>query len=152
MSRGKTESRWTVVRSRVSSVITNYCHKKDRIFSISFDILKTDSETTVKKNSTMAGSSTEDFFGQLSFGWMDYSLFIFLLCVSIAIGVYFGFFSKQDNTTEYLLGGKTMGYFPIAMSLLARSVNIFFDKIIRTDPSFVTTVPIWAIFTITFFQ
>lgn len=56
------------------------------------------------------------------FGWLDYALFSLLLLVSVFIGVYFGFFSKQDSTTEYLLGGKRMGYFPVAMSIIARSV------------------------------
>lgn len=54
------------------------------------------------------------------FGWLDYALFSLLLLVSVLIGVYFGFFSKQDSTTEYLLGGKRMGSFPVAMSILAR--------------------------------
>lgn len=56
------------------------------------------------------------------FGWLDYALFGLLLLVSVLIGVYFGFFSKQDSTTEYLLGGKRMGCFPVAMSIIARSV------------------------------
>lgn len=56
----------------------------------------------------------------LTFGWTDYTLFVFLLGISMVIGVYFGFFKKQDSTTEYLLGGKTMSFFPISMSLIAR--------------------------------
>lgn len=60
---------------------------------------------------------------QLTFGSIDYSIFIVMLCMSTLIGTYFGFFAKkQDNTTEYLLGGKTMSYFPVAMSLTARFV------------------------------
>lgn len=64
------------------------------------------------------------------FGWLDYALFGLLLLVSVLIGVYFGFFSKQDSTTEYLLGGKRMGCFPVAMSIIARSVrsSFLFDK------------------------
>ncbi|XP_029174079.1 sodium-coupled monocarboxylate transporter 1-like [Nylanderia fulva] len=57
------------------------------------------------------------------FGWPDYSLFSLLLLVSVLIGVYFGFFSKQDSTTEYLLGGKRMGSFPVAMSIVASHVS-----------------------------
>lgn len=57
----------------------------------------------------------------LLFGWFDYFLFFAMLGLSALIGVYFGFFGKkQDNTIEYLLGGKTMSIFPIAMSLIAR--------------------------------
>lgn len=54
------------------------------------------------------------------FGWFDYVFFSLLLLVSVLIGIYFGFFSKQDSTTEYLLGGKRMGCFPVAMSIIAR--------------------------------
>ncbi|XP_012533313.1 sodium-coupled monocarboxylate transporter 1 [Monomorium pharaonis] len=57
------------------------------------------------------------------FGWLDYTLFGLLLLVSVLIGVYFGFFSKQDSTTEYFLGGKRMGSFPVAMSILASHVS-----------------------------
>ncbi|XP_072761247.1 sodium-coupled monocarboxylate transporter 1-like [Anoplolepis gracilipes] len=57
------------------------------------------------------------------FGWLDYALFSLLLVVSVLIGVYFGFFSKQDSTTEYLLGGKRMGCFPVAMSIIASHIS-----------------------------
>ncbi|XP_050447138.1 sodium-coupled monocarboxylate transporter 1-like [Cataglyphis hispanica] len=57
------------------------------------------------------------------FGWIDYVLFSLLLLVSVLIGVYFAFFSKQDSTTEYLLGGKRMGSFPIAMSIIASHIS-----------------------------
>lgn len=74
----------------------------------------------------MIVNDTDSYFAdhvlkQLTFGWTDYTLFGGLLAVSVLIGVYFGFFStKQDNTTEYLLGGKTMSFVPISMSLIAR--------------------------------
>ncbi|XP_011869528.1 PREDICTED: sodium-coupled monocarboxylate transporter 1-like [Vollenhovia emeryi] len=57
------------------------------------------------------------------FGWLDYTLFSLLLLVSVLIGVYFGFFSKQDSTTEYFLGGKRMGCFPVAMSIIASHIS-----------------------------
>lgn len=56
----------------------------------------------------------------LVFGWIDYTLFGGLLGISLLIGVYFGFFSKQDSTSEYLFGGKNMNYIPVAISILAR--------------------------------
>jgi len=45
-----------------------------------------------------------------------------MLLLSALIGVYFAFFAKQkqNTTNEYLMGGKTMGIFPISMSLIAR--------------------------------
>ncbi|OXU24478.1 hypothetical protein TSAR_014030 [Trichomalopsis sarcophagae] len=55
----------------------------------------------------------------LVFGWIDYTLFGGLLGMSLLIGVYFGFFSKQDSTSEYLFGGRTMNYIPVAISILA---------------------------------
>ncbi|OAD59039.1 Sodium-coupled monocarboxylate transporter 2 [Eufriesea mexicana] len=61
---------------------------------------------------------------ELTFGWTDYSLFSGLLGISVLIGIYFGCFSKkQDNTTEYLLGGKTMSCFPVSMSLIASHIS-----------------------------
>lgn len=69
-------------------------------------------------------NQTEITLDNFVFGWLDYALFSLLLLVSVLIGVYFGFFSKQDSTTEYLLGGKRMGCFPVAMSIIARSVTL----------------------------
>lgn len=56
------------------------------------------------------------------FSPIDYILFAVMLGLSALIGIYFGFISKkkQNNTTEYLLGGKKMNFFPIAASLIAR--------------------------------
>ncbi|XP_015518489.2 sodium-coupled monocarboxylate transporter 2-like [Neodiprion pinetum] len=60
----------------------------------------------------------------LTFGWVDYFLFVTMLCVSAVVGTYFGFFSKkQDTTTEYLLGGKTMSYLPVALSITASHLS-----------------------------
>lgn len=44
---------------------------------------------------------------------------------SALIGIYFGFISKnkQNNTEEYLLGGKQMNFFPIAASLIASHIS-----------------------------
>ena len=61
-----------------------------------------------------------------SFGTMDYIVFVLLLLVSAGIGIYFGFFAKSKNTTdEYLMGGKKMKSFPIAISLVARLVKFY---------------------------
>lgn len=55
------------------------------------------------------------------FDIVDYVVFCALLLVSMGIGVYFGFFSKTEKTTEeYLLGGRKMKTIPIAISLIAR--------------------------------
>lgn len=71
-------------------------------------------------DSTLVGN-LQEAVKQLTFGWVDYSLFSMMLCISACIGVYFGFFAKRQNTTaDYLLGGKTMGFFPVAMSITSR--------------------------------
>lgn len=56
------------------------------------------------------------------FDGFDYVVFAIMLLVSALIGVYFAFFAKvkQNTTSEYLMGGKTMGIFPISMSMIAR--------------------------------
>lgn len=57
----------------------------------------------------------------LTFSWLDYTLFCMMFIISAFIGVYFGCFgSKQSTAKEYLLGGKSMGVFPVGMSLIAR--------------------------------
>lgn len=56
------------------------------------------------------------------FDLLDYMVFAGMLLLSALIGIYFAFFApqKQNTTAEYLMGGKTMGMFPISMSLIAR--------------------------------
>lgn len=56
---------------------------------------------------------------------MDYSFFIVLMSASALVGLYYGFFSKrkQNNTAEYLLGGKKMNIIPVAASLIASNVS-----------------------------
>lgn len=66
------------------------------------------------------------------FSIVDYSVFGALLAVSMGIGLYFGCFSKQEQTTEeYLQGGHKMQPLPIAISLVARfgrANNIVLDS------------------------
>lgn len=56
----------------------------------------------------------------LVFGWLDYSAFVAIMLMSTLVGVYYGFFKKQNSMAEYFLGGRSMASFPIAMSLIAR--------------------------------
>ncbi|KAJ9585535.1 hypothetical protein L9F63_002652, partial [Diploptera punctata] len=57
--------------------------------------------------------------------WLDYVVFGVMLFLSALIGIYFAFFAKkkQNTTSEYLMGGKKMGIFPIAMSLIASYIS-----------------------------
>ena len=56
----------------------------------------------------------------LKFDTADYTLFVGMLVVSTVIGIYFGVYKKQKTLSEYLLGGKNMKVFPVAISLAAR--------------------------------
>ncbi|XP_058797241.1 sodium-coupled monocarboxylate transporter 2-like isoform X2 [Phymastichus coffea] len=64
---------------------------------------------------------------QLTFGWTDYTLFAGLLGMSLIIGFYFGFFSKQDSASEYLFGGKsypTEVYYHGAMMIISMGTAV----------------------------
>lgn len=58
--------------------------------------------------------------GILRFTSYDYGTSVALLAVSALIGVYYGFVAKQkqNNPNEYLLGSKSIGLFPISISLI----------------------------------
>lgn len=58
------------------------------------------------------------------FSWLDYAFFVGLLSLSALIGIYYGFFSKhkQNNTAEYILGGRSMKILPVATSMIATLV------------------------------
>ncbi|EDW99259.1 sodium-coupled monocarboxylate transporter 2 [Drosophila yakuba] len=61
---------------------------------------------------------------QFVFNGTDYGVFALVLSISAAIGVYFGFFAKgEDTTEEYLMGGKRMKTIPIAISLVASQLS-----------------------------
>ena len=55
------------------------------------------------------------------FDWLDYLIFSLTLTVSAAVGVYYACKGHGSSSTDkYLLGGRQMSMFPIAMSLTAR--------------------------------
>ncbi|XP_047002240.1 sodium-coupled monocarboxylate transporter 1-like isoform X2 [Schistocerca americana] len=56
-------------------------------------------------------------------GGVDYAVFAGMLGVSAAIGVYYGFCAPASSADEYLMGGRSMKTFPIAMSLIASFVS-----------------------------
>lgn len=58
------------------------------------------------------------------FGWQDYSVLGAMLAISVGIGMFYGFFSGDQKTSEdFLLGGSSMGTFPMAMSLAASFIT-----------------------------
>jgi sodium-coupled monocarboxylate transporter 8/12 len=56
------------------------------------------------------------------FAWPDYIFFCFMLFLCILIGLYFGFVKKSQASAEadYLVGNRSMHFFPISLSLIAR--------------------------------
>ncbi|XP_054287825.1 sodium-coupled monocarboxylate transporter 2-like [Macrosteles quadrilineatus] len=53
----------------------------------------------------------------------EYAVVLLMLVLSLVIGVYFTFWSRQDNYTDYMLGGRSMGVFPVAMSQVASHIS-----------------------------
>ncbi|XP_063227301.1 sodium-coupled monocarboxylate transporter 2-like isoform X4 [Bacillus rossius redtenbacheri] len=52
------------------------------------------------------------------FGWADYSAFGLMVALSTVVGGLIGVCGKQDTKADYLLGGRSMKVFPIAVSLV----------------------------------
>ncbi|XP_076180480.1 sodium-coupled monocarboxylate transporter 1 isoform X2 [Ptiloglossa arizonensis] len=58
------------------------------------------------------------------FSWADYMVLAAMLIISSLIGTFYGFFSKKQETSEdFLLGGSSIGTFPMAMSLAASFIT-----------------------------
>ncbi|KAK4880273.1 hypothetical protein RN001_008419 [Aquatica leii] len=57
------------------------------------------------------------------FGWPDYIVFVCMLLICVVIGLYFAFVNSAETAQDYLMGGRTMKTFPIAMSLIASFVS-----------------------------
>ncbi|SPP82652.1 blast:Sodium-coupled monocarboxylate transporter 2 [Drosophila guanche] len=75
-------------------------------------------------NATIPAAAAVAVDSQFVFNSTDYVVFSLMLSISAAIGVYFGFFAKgEDTTEEYLMGGKRMKTIPIAISLVASQLS-----------------------------
>lgn len=55
-----------------------------------------------------------------TFSSIDYFVFVFMLAICGAVGIYFGFVNKQISTQDYLMGGRNMKLVPVTFSLVAR--------------------------------
>ena len=55
------------------------------------------------------------------FGWEEYFIFALMLGISAGIGIFFWWQAKRkdEGNGQFLLGGKSMGVFPMTMSLIA---------------------------------
>lgn len=89
--------------------------------------LTSTSTSTASDNLINATNQTNHFV--LHFSWFDYGFFLGLLGLSTLIGIYYGFFSKhkQNNTKEYILGGRSLKILPVATSLIATLVSCPFS-------------------------
>ena len=57
--------------------------------------------------------------GERRFGTWDWVLFAAMLAVSASIGIFYAFKgNKQKTTGDYLMGGRKMQLFPVAISIL----------------------------------
>lgn len=69
-------------------------------------------------------SDIEDILSHLqSFSWPDYFVFISMFVLCIFIGIYFGFLKKSKSEDDYLVGGRNMSTFPVALSLVASFIS-----------------------------
>lgn len=94
---------------RVASTVPK---PKDNVFVESTILLSTDTTPTVCNPGKKLMNE---------FSWEDYSVVGSMLVISCGIGLYFAFFGeKQTTSDDFLLGGSSMGTFPMAMSLAAR--------------------------------
>ncbi|GBP30471.1 Sodium-coupled monocarboxylate transporter 1 [Eumeta japonica] len=58
------------------------------------------------------------------FHWEDYCVLAAMLIISCLLGIFYGYFGeKQTTSDDFLLGGSTMGTFPMALSLAASFVT-----------------------------
>ncbi|XP_057665819.1 sodium-coupled monocarboxylate transporter 1-like [Diorhabda carinulata] len=57
------------------------------------------------------------------FGIVDYVIFLLMLSMCLIVGLSFGIFGKNQNSQDYLVGGRNMKILPIAMSLIATWVS-----------------------------
>ncbi|KAH8313671.1 hypothetical protein KR067_009995 [Drosophila pandora] len=79
---------------------------------------------SLSNSSLLTANATVVPDSQFIFNSTDYVVFSLMLSISAAIGVYFGFFAKgEDTTEEYLMGGKRMKTIPIAISLVASQLS-----------------------------
>lgn len=71
--------------------------------------------------------------GKQQFGWPDYLVFGLMLCVCMVIGVFFAWKTHKNRRNyklrrgsealNYLVGGRKMKIFPVAMSLVASLIS-----------------------------
>ncbi len=70
--------------------------------------------------STLEPNITSEDRGSNRFGAADYGVFAAMLAISAIIGIYYAYKDRKSTTTQdFLMGSRSMGVFPVALSLLA---------------------------------
>ncbi|XP_029174908.1 sodium-coupled monocarboxylate transporter 1 [Nylanderia fulva] len=57
------------------------------------------------------------------FHWIDWLVFVLMLFVSAAAGLWHFRRAQKSNTQDYLLGGRSLGLFPVSASLVASFIS-----------------------------
>ena len=58
------------------------------------------------------------------FGIEDYIVFVGLLMVSMAIGIYFGIKGrKKESTEQYLMAGRQLSLIPVSVSIIVSIIS-----------------------------
>lgn len=57
------------------------------------------------------------------FHWIDWLVFALMLFVSAAAGLWHFRRTQKSNTQDYLLGGRSLGFFPVSASLVASFIS-----------------------------
>ena len=84
----------------------------------SFQMSNNNSATIVLSNGNIIPQKAVQY---IHFDAAEYTVFVAILCLSALIGVYYGCYRGNQNTVkEYMLGGKDLSVFPVAMSLIVR--------------------------------
>lgn len=93
-------------------------------------------EATTGASMESAQLSVEELSNSLKrFGTADYAVFVLMLVCCSLVGLYFGYDdhkrrkrnknsqNQESDTLNYLMGGRNMSVFPVAMSLVASFVS-----------------------------
>jgi Na+/pantothenate symporter len=101
--------------------------------------MEEDIETTPFYNDEKESLSVDDLSDSLKrFGALDYAVFVLMLACCSMVGLYFGYQDHMKHkrskrgrrgsvieveAVDYLMGGRNMKVFPVAMSLVASFVS-----------------------------
>lgn len=109
----------TVTRMKSSSKVLLWTV----IIYLNVNLTSANPSLIINKVNTVANATAENE-NETLFRWEDYSVLAAMLIISCAIGVFYGYFGeKQTSSDDFLLGGSSMGTFPMALSLAASFIT-----------------------------